>query len=66
MQFHIKNNVARLSIPGIGGLQWKRHLGSAVEVTINEKDETSVEEIRVNCAKNDSTLATCQVGIDCY
>ena len=56
----------KLSVSGIGGLQWKRHLGNKVEVTVNEKDKMSVEEIHLSCAKNNITVAACRVGIDRY
>ncbi|XP_041126944.1 TRMT1-like protein isoform X2 [Polyodon spathula] len=37
---------------GIMGLQWAQHLGSAVKVTINDINETSVKMICENCHLN--------------
>ena len=37
---------------GIGGLQWKHHLGQKVRVTVNEKDTGAVEDIHANCKMN--------------
>lgn len=37
---------------GIMGLQWAKHLGSSVKVTINDYNENSVTLIQENCHLN--------------
>ncbi|KAG8436534.1 hypothetical protein GDO86_007587 [Hymenochirus boettgeri] len=43
---------------GIMGLQWSKHLGNAVKVTINDINESSVAMIRENCLLNNIKVLT--------
>jgi len=43
---------------GITGLQWKRHLGNAVDVTINDRDLEVCREIRETAELNGMRVTT--------
>ncbi|XP_055965565.1 TRMT1-like protein isoform X1 [Sorex fumeus] len=49
---------------GIMGLQWAKHLGSAVKVTINDLNENSVTLIQENCHLNKLTVVLDTEGKD--
>ena len=42
---------------GITGLQWKQHLGSKVDVTINELNTSVCQQIKNNCVNNKFTTS---------
>ncbi|MEE6461485.1 hypothetical protein FKM82_001300 [Ascaphus truei] len=49
---------------GIMGLQWAKHLGNSVRVTINDINENSVAMIRENCHLNKMKVLTQRVEED--
>lgn len=49
---------------GIMGLQWAKHLGNAVKVTINDLNENSVTLIQENCHLNKLTVMVDTEGKD--
>ncbi|XP_071967882.1 TRMT1-like protein isoform X3 [Engystomops pustulosus] len=51
------------SSTGIMGLQWAKHLGDAVKVTLNDISETSISMIRENCHLNKIRVVTESDGI---
>ncbi|XP_013415141.1 TRMT1-like protein isoform X2 [Lingula anatina] len=40
------------SATGISGLQWKKHLGHKIKVTVNDANADAVQNIKDNCALN--------------
>ena len=42
---------------GIGGLQWKHHLGNKVDVTINELNSATCQQIKKHCVSNNFTTS---------
>ncbi|XP_077188772.1 tRNA (guanine(27)-N(2))-dimethyltransferase isoform X3 [Paroedura picta] len=45
---------------GIMGLQWAKHLGNSVKVTINDYNKNSVTMIQENCHLNKMKVVTCR------
>ena len=50
--FNLKIHLLPCFSQGIMGLQWAKHLGNAVKVTINDLNENSVTLIQKNCHLN--------------
>lgn len=49
---HHQGEGLSVCLSGIMGLQWAKHLGSAVKVTVNDISEVCIKMIKENCELN--------------